>query len=611
VCGIAGFVDYNNDVLNKGVMLNNMIDTLSYRGPDMAGTWLSHTVALGHRRLIVIDPVGGSQPMTISTAGNSYTIVYNGEIYNTIELRKELSLLGHDFRTHSDTEVLLVSYIEWGANALKKLNGIFAFAIWEENSKRLFLARDRMGVKPLFYSIKNNTIVFASEVKAMIKHNMISSDVNKEGLCEIFGLAPARSESKTAFKDIMSLRPAECLMFSSLGVYISKYWQFKSEIHTDSVSKTTDKLRYLVEDSVSKQMVADVPICTFLSGGLDSSTLSALASKFYQARNKQLSTFSIDYKDNAKHFKKSLFQPNSDSDFIDKMSSYIDSNHNNIIFDSKALVDNLKPALIARDLPGMADVDSSLLCFCKEVKKSFSVALSGECADELFGGYPWFTDEKMLDLDIFPWANSLSLRKSVLSNELKSLPIEEYAMQAYNDTKNETPLLDGENEKEKKIRQMFYLNIKWFMTNLLERKDRMSMAHGLEVRVPFCDHRIAEYAWNIPFSMKTLNGQEKGILRAAVSHLLPDEILNRKKSPYPKTHNPSYEASTINLLKSIISNSNSKIHGILDTDFILSVINKDFDINTPWFGQLMKGPQFFAFLIQLEYWLNEYNVNII
>jgi len=293
VCGIAGFVDYKHDVLNSGVMLNKMIDQLSNRGPDMAGTWLSHTVALGHRRLIVVDPVGGSQPMTISIAGNSYTIVYNGEIYNTIDLRSELESLGHIFRTHSDTEVLLISYIEWGANVVEKINGIFAFAVWEKNSKRIFLARDRMGVKPLFYSIIDNTLIFASEIKAMLAHEKISSDVNADGLCEIFALSPARSEDKTAFKDIKSLRPAQCMMFSCVGTYISKYWQFKSKPHTDSALQTAEKLKFLIEDSVNKQMVADVPVCTFLSGGLDSSTLSAYAAKFYRKRNKQHQPYQV------------------------------------------------------------------------------------------------------------------------------------------------------------------------------------------------------------------------------------------------------------------------------------------------------------------------------
>jgi len=377
VCGIVGFVDYSCDVLKRGVMLNEMMNKLSSRGPDKAGSWVSHTVALGHRRLIVVDPVGGSQPMTISIAGNSYTLVYNGEIYNTITLRRELEGLGHTFRTHSDTEVLLISYIEWGANAVEKLNGIFAFAVWEENAKRLFLARDRMGVKPLFYAVINNTLIFASEIKAMLAHEKISSDVNEEGLCEVFALAPARSEDKTAFKDIKSLRPAQCMMFSNLGTYISQYWQFESKPHTDSEAQTIEKLTYLVEDAVNKQMVADVPVCTFLSGGLDSSTLSAYASKFYSIRNKPLSTFSIDYEDNDKYFKKSLFQPNSDSDYIDKMSAFLGSDHTNVVLNTDMLINYLNPALIARDLPGMADVDSSLLYFCETVKKTHSVALSG------------------------------------------------------------------------------------------------------------------------------------------------------------------------------------------------------------------------------------------
>lgn len=611
MCGIAGFIDYNKDVLKKDYVLHEMIDSLAPRGPDVSGTWVSHNAALGHRRLIVVDPLGGSQPMTVSLGGDTYTIIYNGEIYNTKELRNELILNGHNFSSHSDTEVLLAAYIEWGPAALEKLNGIFAFAIWEEKYQRLFLARDRMGVKPLFYSLKDNSIVFASEIKALLIHDNISSDVNKEGLCEIFALAPARSPEKTAFKDIQSLRPAECMMFSKVGIYINRYWQLESNPHSHSLDETREMIRYLVEDSVNRQMVADVPVCTFLSGGLDSSTLSALAAKYYRGQNKQLKTFSIDYKDNNKYFEKSLFQPNADSEYVEQMSEHIGSDHYNYVCDTPMLLRSLKPALDARDLPGMADVDSSLMLFCEEVKKQATVALSGECADEIFGGYPWFTNPDMLRLDIFPWANSLVLRKIVLSDELKSLPIEDYAKDAFKKTCDETPLLLNETKEENLRRKMFYLNMKWFMTNLLERKDRMSMACGLEVRVPFCDHRIAQYAWNIPWEIKCLNGQEKGILRNAVSDLLPKAIVNRKKSPYPKTHNPTYDTGVRRMLKSILDNKSSRLHEVLDIKYIYDILNGGANIKTPWFGQLMKGPQLFAFLIQLEYWMKDYKINFV
>jgi len=611
MCGIAGFVDYNEDVLKKEKKLHRMIETLAPRGPDASGTWVSHTAALGHRRLIVVDPLGGSQPMTISIGGKTYTVVYNGELYNTNELRDELTKKGHVFHSHSDTEVLLISYINWGPAMLEKLNGIFAFAIWDEYDKQLFLARDRMGVKPLFYSLKENSIIFASEIKALLEHDKVEPKINGYGLCEVFALAPARSPEKTAFNDIMSLKPAECMLFSKVGMYINRYWQFISKPHTDDIETTREKVKFLVEDSVNRQMVADVPVCTFLSGGLDSSILSALAAKNYRARNKRLETFSVDFKDNSKYFEKSAFQPNSDSDYIEIMSKHIGSEHHNFVCDIPMLLRSLKPALIARDLPGMADVDSSLLLFCEEIKKHATVALSGECADEIFGGYPWFSDPALLNLDIFPWADSIELRKSVLHSDLKSLPIEEYAKEAYRNTAEETPLLIGESEEENLRRKMFYLNIKWFMTTLLERKDRMSMACGLEVRVPFCDHRLAEYVWNIPWDIKRLKNQEKGILRGAVTDLLPNEILNRKKSPYPKTHNPAYDVGVRRMLKAILDGKKSRIHEILDSKHVLELVLNGADIKTPWFGQLMKGPQLFAFLIQLEYWMSEYKVQLV
>lgn len=609
MCGIAGIIDFDNDMLKESQTLSLMLDSISHRGPDAAGTFLTHQVALGHRRLSVVDPAGGSQPMTRSLCGNTYTIVYNGELYNTAELRQSLLQKGHTFFSYSDTEALLLSYVEWGPSCVEKLNGIFAFAIWDEKKQRAFLARDRMGVKPLFIARANNALLFSSEIKAILKHPGISPVLREEGVLELFALAPARTAGKTYFSGIEELKPGECMLYSPLGTYVHRYWQFESAPFTDSPKDTVQKLNWLITDSVKRQLVADVPVCTFLSGGVDSSVLSAIAAKAAAEKDETLHTFSVDFTDNDKYFVRSVFQPSPDSEYIDIMSRHIGSCHHSCEFDSTALVDCLKDAMTARDLPGMADVDSSLLLFCREVKKYATVALSGECADEIFGGYPWFYREDMLNLDMFPWANSLELRRSVMSKALTNINIEEYAKARFFDTAEETPLLGDENALERRRRRMFYLNIKWFMSNLLDRKDRMSMASGLEVRVPFCDHRIAEYAWNIPWSIKTSGGMEKGIMRLAVKDMLPECILSRKKSPYPKTHHPQYVRLVSEALRQTLADSSAPLHALIDKDAVYEMLDSLLII-TPWFGQLMTGPQLFAFLLQLNMWLDEYKIRI-
>lgn len=610
MCGIVGIIDFENSLLTKGSTLAAMLDTIAHRGPDSAGTFLTHQAALGHRRLAVVDPAGGSQPMTRSLGNNTYTIVYNGELYNTPELRARLEDKGYTFFSHSDTEVLLMSYVEWGPSCVEKLNGIFAFAIWDDAKQRVLIARDRMGVKPLFIArTGRHVLLFASEIKAILKHPDISPVLKESGLLELFALAPARTAGKTMFSGIEELRPGECMVYSPLGTYIHRYWQYESHEHTDSLATTTEKLSWLITDATRRQLVSDVPVCTFLSGGIDSGTLSAIAAAAAAEKGQILRTFSVDFAENDKYFTRSVFQPSPDNEYIDIMRRHIGSDHISHVIDTDELVASLKDAMIARDLPGMADVDSSLLLFCRRIKGYATVALSGECADEIFGGYPWFYRDDLLNLDMFPWANSLGLRRNVMSKDLARLDIEDYAKSRYLDTIEETPLLGDENPAERRRRQMFYLNIKWFMANLLERKDRMSMATGLEVRVPFCDHRIAEYAWNIPWDIKNIGGMEKGILRLAVKHLLPESIYNRKKSPYPKTHHPEYTRLVSAALHQVLADKSAPIHALVDKTFVEEMLDS-LSIVTPWFGQLMTGPQLFAFLLQLNMWLEEYKVRI-
>ena len=612
MCGIAGWVNFSESLKSNSKIIKKMTDILERRGPDSEGIYESENVLLGHRRLIVVDPEGGEQPMIKIINGNKYVLVYNGELYNTEELRKSLLEEGYFFDSYSDTEVLLISYIAWGVNCIKKFNGIFAFAIYDEEKEQVFLARDQMGVKPLFYSINNKNIIFASEIKAILANPMVKAQIDREGITELFALGPAVVPGKAIYKNILEIAPANCLLISKENIKVWEYWKVTLQENKETVEEAAEHVRLLLFDAIKRQLVGDVPICTFLSGGLDSSAISAIAAEEFRNRGKILNTYSIDYKDNEKYFKSSLFQPTSDKYWAFRMAEFIKSNHKNVVLNHKDLVLALKESTLARDLPGMADVDSSLLLFCKEIRKNFVVSLSGECADEIFGGYPWYTNEEMLNAKTFPWSRAVGMRKSILNEKIKKFNIEECAEYEYLKTLKEVPHFENEDKKNYRMKEMFYLNLKWFMVNLLNRKDRCSMYNSLEVRVPFADIRIVEYAFNLPAEIKLLHGREKGILRKALEGVLPEDVVYRKKSPYPKTHNPIYTEMVCKEMNKILSDNNSPILEIIDKKVVKEIVDTEGkSYTTPWFGQLMTGPQLIAYLIQLNIWMKEYNVNIL
>lgn len=615
MCGITGWIDFHKNMNNEKETLHKMTETLSKRGPDATQIWTNTHVGFGHKRLIVVDPEGGKQPMTREKNGYHYTICYNGELYNTEDIRKELLKKGYTFQGHSDTEVLLQAYIEWEENCVEWLNGIYAFAVWDEKNNQLFIGRDRLGVKPLFYAEINNGFIFGSELKAILAHPDVKTQIDREGLNEIFALGPSRSPGSGVFKGIKELRPAHALTLSpNKGLKIWRYWNVKSEKHIDSLEETIEKVRHLVTDAVQRQLVSDVPLCTFLSGGVDSSSITAIAAMEYERTGKgPLHTFSIDYEGNDLFFQANEFQPNSDTTYIHLITKKFQTVHHNYMITQEELAHYLKEAVHVKDLPGMADIDSSLLWFCEQIRKDFVVALSGECADEIFGGYPWFHRPEDLKRAGFPWMRSIQERKNLLKESWqKKLKMDEYMMSKYRETVQETPRLDGENENEGRRRELFYLNMVWFMTTLLDRKDRMSMGASLEVRVPFADHRLVEYVWNIPWDMKMYENREKGLLRKALEGLLPHDVLYRKKSPYPKTHNPTYVHEVKVLLNQILKNRDSVLYEFFKESKLKEIIETDgASFKEPWFGQLMTGPQLLAYLVQLHIWFEEYGIELI
>lgn len=613
MCGITGFIEWNRDLTKDLDLVLSMTSCLENRGPDAQGTWISGPCAFGHRRLSVMDPENGAQPMVIYEEEATFSIVYNGEIYNAPELRDELRRKGRNFRTQCDTEVLLQAYIEWGPDCVYRLNGIFAFAVWDSVRDHVFFARDRLGVKPLFYSEVTGTLIFGSEPKSILKHPKFEPVIGPEGLAEIFVIGPARTPGHGVYQNMHELRPGYAMIWTRSGLRKYAYWKLEAEPHGDNVDETAANIRRLLQDTMDRQLISDVPICTLLSGGLDSSALTALAVDYYKRTDQgQMHTYSVDYVDNDKHFQAHSYQPGADAPWIKRMVEELRTEHHWITIDTPELVSSLPDSTIARDLPGMVDVDSSLLLFCREIKKGATVAISGEAADEVFGGYPWFHREELLGAGTFPWSIATDLRASLLSAEIRDwISPEKYVANRYSEAIDEVPKLEGESPEAARMRVMSYLNITRFMPTLLDRKDRMSMAAGLEVRVPFCDHRLVQYVWNVPWEIKSTGDREKGILRKALEGILPEDVLYRKKSPYPKTYNPGYLLAVKEQMLQVLDNPASPILPLIDSDKIRAIAaSPESSSHLPWFGQLMSGPQLFAYLTQVNYWLSTYKIAI-
>ena len=614
MCGFVGFTNLFKDFSTEdNIAIKEMTKSLAHRGPDEEHFFTSMHTNLGHRRLIILDAKNGKQPMSCTYNNTTYTIVYNGQLYNANDIRKDLIDLGYEFNGYCDTEVILKAFVEYGTTIFNKFNGIFSFAIWNDSKKELTLVRDHFGIKPLYYSIIDNTIIFSSEIKSILKYPGFQVAIDAEGISELFGIGPAHTPGTCVFKNIFEIKPAHFGIFNAYGFKSYRYWKMETKEHKDDFKTTCTKIHNLLDDSIKRQLVSDVPLCAMLSGGLDSSIIVAYASNYFKKNNlPPLKTLSIDYVDNDKNFVKSDFQPNSDNYYINIMQKNFNTNHTNIIIDTPELADALKDAMIARDFPGMADVDSSLLLFCKHIKNHATVALSGECSDEIFAGYPWFFREDALKSGTFPWSIAINERQKLLNENLRSkINLKDYIDFRYNESISEIEFSYSDSEETKEKRIISYLTINWFMQTLLDRSDRMSMYNGLELRVPFCDYRLVEYMWNVPWEMKALNGREKGLLRYVVKDLLPEEIVNRKKSPYPKTHNPTYLNAVKQMLTQITNNPNAPINNLLDKKYILDILNTDGKaFARPWFGQLMTGPQLMAYLCQVNMWLEIYNPKI-
>ncbi|MGM9680448.1 MAG: asparagine synthase (glutamine-hydrolyzing) [Eubacteriales bacterium] len=604
MCSISGI--YGSDV----TPIARMNGVMTHRGPDDCGiAVLSPTAALGHNRLAVMDPLGGVQPMTRTLSGKTATIVYNGEIYNAPELRNELSDAGATFTTSCDTEAVLYAYLHWGEDCPSHLNGIFAFLIYDHQSRELLAVRDRLGVKPLYYArLSDGGWLFASEIKGILAHGGIPAVVDRQGLWQLLFLTPTTLPGTTVYKGISQLEPGKRMKIGPNGVKTDRYWSLRAEKCTDSPAEAAEKVRAILSDAVRRQICSDVPLCTFLSGGLDSSVITALAVEDLKKEGKVLSTYSFEYAHNRENFHTSLFQPGSDDDFAPELAKWLGTDHTVLTATDEDVAGLLEDAAYYRDLPGQADIDSSLLYYCRQVKKRHTVALSGECSDEIFGGYPWFYRPEMLSRGFFPWIHDPFVRAKLIRPEVAGAE-EGYAWlsDCYHKVIDRTPLADSDDGDMIVSRRATVLSTEFFMANLLERKDRMSMAASLEVRVPFADHRIIEYVYNLPWDIKFAGGVEKALLRNAMGDLLPEKVLWRKKSPYPKTHSPGYE----HLVQSMLSERMKKdclFCELVDRQAVRNLL--DGSGGGTWFGQLMGRPQLMGWLVQLAAFLDHCRVEL-
>lgn len=614
MCGITGWVDFERDLRHERDTLQAMVDTMACRGPDDEGLWISPHAALGHRRLAVIDIAGGRQPMLAEDHDEVRAVLtYSGEVYNFQRLRAELDTLGWHFHTNSDTEVVLNAYLAWGEDFVTRLNGMYAFAIWDVAREQLLLVRDRMGIKPLYYAATPHGVLFGSEPKAILANPLIQPVVDRNGLCEL--LAFVKTPEQAIFRGMSEVRPGQLVRIHREGISKRRYWSLTSHEHTDDRSATVRHVRDLLDDIIARQLIADVPLCTLLSGGLDSSAVTALAAKALREQSGgTVRSFAVDFAGHAERFQPDEMRETPDAPYVADLAHHVAADHTDIVLDSNELMDPCARAAVlhARDVPaGAGDMDTSLYLLFRAIREQSTVALSGESADEVFGGYRWFHEPAILKADTFPWLAAMQRsgrQAPILAPALLAdLQVADYVADRYHEALGEVPQLPGETGQAKRMREVSYLHLTRFVQALLDRKDRMSMAVGLEVRVPFCDHRLVEYVFNAPWSLKTFDGREKSLLRAATSDVLPRSIVERVKSPYPSTQDPAYEQMLRTQMMQLLANTSAPVLPLLDVERLRIMLAEPVGaMSSPFTGP--RGLMEFA--LNLNTWLTDYRVQV-
>jgi asparagine synthase (glutamine-hydrolysing) len=616
MCGIAGVADFGRDLRAERAVIEAMTATMTCRGPDAGGVWCAAHAAIGHRRLSVIDIPGGGQPMRAPGGGQGngkadgdVVLTFSGEIYNFTELRRELAAFGHQFRTRSDTEVLLHSYLQWGQDCVTHLNGMFAFAVWDGRHQELLLARDRLGVKPLYYAPQPEGVLFGSEPKAILAHPGFRPEIDAEGLAELFAQAGTKTPGHGVYRGLAEVRPGTIVTVSHGGVRTSAYWALQAHEHTDDLATTAGTVRELLADIVDRQTIADVPLCSLLSGGLDSSVVSALAVGSLSRRDRvKLATFSVTFAGSEDSFEPDLFRPSHDEPYARAAAAHIGARHSTVTLTADDLIAAQWEPLAAHDLPSSGDMYVSMYLLFREIRRHSTVALSGESADEVFGGYPWYHVPAMLNAPMYPWAPG-SWAPLLCPDVARYVRLDEYAADRYAQALAEVPRLPGESREDQRVREVLYLGLTRWLPLLLDRKDRLSMANGLEVRVPFCDHRLVDYVWNVPWAMKSTGGIEKGLLRTAAAGLLPEELLGRRKSAYPGAADMAYDKAIDSQMRRLLGQPDAPLFSLVSREKLTAAYSED-PLLPGAMGIARSRMAPAAFLLDVNRWLERSGVRV-
>nr|WTB29030.1 asparagine synthase (glutamine-hydrolyzing) [Streptomyces sp. NBC_00830] len=581
MCGITGWISFDRDLRSESAVLDAMTATMACRGPDDSGTFVDGPVGLGHRRLAIIDLPGGRQPMTVRTPQGDVAMVYSGEAYNYPELRAELAGLGHRFTTESDTEVVLHGYLEWGDAVAERLNGMYAFAVWDARAQKLVMIRDRMGIKPFYYAPTADGVLFGSEPKAILANPLARRTVTLDGLRELFTFV--KTPGHAVWDGMHEVEPGTVVTVDRDGLRRRTYWSLETRAHTDDLETSIATVRELLDDIVRRQLVSDVPRCTLLSGGLDSSAMTAIAARHLAERGETVRSFAVDFVGQADNFVADELRATPDTPYVHDVARAAGTEHLDIVLDSQALADpDVRARVIrARDLPvGLGDLDASLYLLFKAIREHSTVALSGESADEVFGGYLQFFDEEARAADTFPWlvkfAEHFGDDAEILRTDLTdALDLPGYIRHSYAVATAGIRRLDGESDFEYRMRRICHLHLTRFVRVLLDRKDRTSMAVGLEVRVPYCDHRLVEYVYNTPWSLKSFDGREKSLLREATRDVLPQSVYDRVKSPYPSTQDPKYAVALQEQARDLLAHPSHRVFELVDRDRLKQATHRD------------------------------------
>ena len=519
-----------------------------------------------------------------------------GRMRNAAALAEELGLMREE---RSLARIVLAAYARWGEDYIEHIEGPVLTAVLDRDADALILCRDRMGERRVFYTAQDGCVAFADHPDMLLEAGCLRPVVDIDGLRELFGLGPARTPGKTPWRGMYALEPGCALVARGESARVRRYFRLEAREHEDDAAATVETVRMMIERAVDD--IAPLRPAAMLSGGIDSTLLTALL----RQRMEPVRSFSVDYEGNDRHFRANAFQPARDAPYIALAVERIGCQHTAVELTQASLAQALEEAVDARGFPGMADVDSSLLLFARRIAPQARFALSGECGDEVFGGYPWFRDAHSISGESFPWSGSLELRAGVLRRRVREkLDIRDYVRGALSEAVSRVEHLPHESAEGRCLRTMQHMCFAFFMANLQERALAMCEHSHLGVLTPFADERLVQYIYNVPWEMKFMGGREKGLLREAAGALLPESLRYRRKSPYPKTCDPAYARIVCGMVQGMLAEKKSPILQLVDARALEKLAASDLSpAQTPWFGQLMAGPQMLAYLWQVNAWL--------